>query len=154
MCEYISVVATVDGPLQFYAAPDLDSHGNARAGWKITGGAEVEWVGESHAYLTVRYEDKEIAKTIRQMIVDKYPSRCAFIAEIIETRGECGRQAFYRDGKLHRDGGPAAIDADGSQAFYRDGKLHRDGGPAVIEADGYQAFYRDGVRIAEEEDDV
>ena len=146
MCEYISVVATTEGPLNLYAAPGLNSHGDARAGWKITGGAEVEWVGESHDYLTVRHEDKKIAATIRQMLIDRYPNRSALLAEIIETRGigANGRQEFYRDGKLHREDGPAVIYADGRQEFYRDGKLHREDGPAVIYANGRQEFYRDG----------
>jgi hypothetical protein len=57
MCEFVSVVATADGPLQLYAAPGLNSHGQARAGWNIKGGAEVEWTGENHDSLTVRYEN-------------------------------------------------------------------------------------------------
>lgn len=57
MCEFASVVATADGPLQLYAAPGLNSHGQARAGWNIKGGAEVEWTGENHDSLTVRYEN-------------------------------------------------------------------------------------------------
>ena len=42
---------------------------------------------------------------------------------------------YYRDGKIHRDDGPAWIFryADGSvlsEEYYRDGKIHRDDGPA------------------------
>ena len=53
-----------------------------------------------------------------------------------------GAQYWYRDGKLHRDDGPACV--NGAQYWYRDGKLHRDDGPAVIFADGAQHWYRDG----------
>jgi hypothetical protein len=54
-----------------------------------------------------------------------------------------GRQAWYRNGVLHRDDGPAVIDPDGTQFWYRNGRLHREDGPAVIWPDGQQAWYRD-----------
>jgi hypothetical protein len=37
---------------------------------------------------------------------------------------------FDKDGKLHREGGPAIICPDGSQYWYDHGFLHRDDGPA------------------------
>jgi hypothetical protein len=43
-----------------------------------------------------------------------------------------GSQAWYRNGKLHREGGPAAEYIDGSKSWWRNGHLHRSGGPAVI----------------------
>ncbi len=42
-----------------------------------------------------------------------------------------GTKGWYRDGKHHRDDGPAVEWADGTKGWYRDGKLHRDDGPAV-----------------------
>ena len=58
----------------------------------------------------------------------------------------------YRNGKLHREDGPAIVrhDADGSYAeYHRDGKLHREDGPAVISrsADGVRQedYFRNGV---------
>ena len=38
MCEYVSFVASTEGSLEIYAAPDFDGHGEARAGWKIKDG--------------------------------------------------------------------------------------------------------------------
>jgi hypothetical protein len=87
MSEYISLLATVDGPLQLYGSPKLNSHGDARVGWGIVGGAELEWTGETHNYLTVRYEDADVARTIKKMVMDRYPNRSALIASIKETRG-------------------------------------------------------------------
>ena len=55
-----------------------------------------------------------------------------------------GTQAWYKDGKLHCDDGPAWIDADGSRGWYNDGKLHRIDGPAWIDADGRQEWRKDG----------
>ena len=111
MCEYVSVVATTKGPLQFYAAPGLNSHGDARAGWGMTkdSGAEVEWTGESYDYLSVRHEVPKTAKTIKQMIMDKFPNRSALLATITETRGLQGSVAFYKNGVrvfTLTDGGP------------------------------------------------
>jgi hypothetical protein len=98
MCDYISFVVTTSGPLQIYAAPGLSSHGNARAGWNLTDpGAEAEWTGEAHDSLTVRFEDKAIAKSIRQLLVDKYPNRTALLSTITETRGP-QEAAFYKSG--------------------------------------------------------
>ena len=111
MCEYVSVVATTEGPLKFYAAPGLNSHGDARDGWKLTKdkGAEVEWIGETHDYLSVRHEKPLVAKTIKQMIIDNFPNRSALLATITETRGPNNSVAFYKSGNriiTLADGGP------------------------------------------------
>ena len=51
------------------------------------------------------------------------------------------------NGKLHRDGEPAIIWADGSQEWYIDDKLHRDDGPAVIYPNGLQEWWINGNQI-------
>jgi len=58
-----------------------------------------------------------------------------------------GSQDWFKDGEKHRDGDlPAEIWADGSQYWYKYGKLHRDGDlPAVICADGTQYWYKDDL---------
>ena len=40
------------------------------------------------------------------------------------------------------------IDKDGTKAWYRDGKFHREDGPAIIEPDGYQAWWDNGVEYS------
>jgi hypothetical protein len=46
--------------------------------------------------------------------------------------GEAIRLAsLLKNGKLHREDGPAVEYADGSKKWYLNGKLHREGGPAV-----------------------
>ena len=50
-------------------------------------------------------------------------------------------QAWRKDGKLHREDGPAVIYTDGAQVWYKDGKRHREGGPAVIDTNGDQVWY-------------
>lgn len=51
---------------------------------------------------------------------------------------------YYRNGKLHRDDGPAVIKPDGTQEWYKEGKLHRDDGPAVIYTFGEEQWYNNG----------
>lgn len=98
MSEFASVVATTEGPLHLYACPGINSHGDARAGWVIKGGAEVEWTGDNHDSLSVRYEDDAVAKTIRAMLVERFANRKAMLATITETRGVDGKIAHYQDG--------------------------------------------------------
>jgi antitoxin component YwqK of YwqJK toxin-antitoxin module len=41
-----------------------------------------------------------------------------------------GTKKWYKNGKLHRDDGPAVTSPNGSEWWYRNGQSHRDGGPA------------------------
>jgi hypothetical protein len=58
-----------------------------------------------------------------------------------------GRSEWYKDRKLHREGGPALIHSDGTQFWYRDGKLHREDGPAITYVDGTCIWYKHGVQM-------
>jgi antitoxin component YwqK of YwqJK toxin-antitoxin module len=82
---------------------------------------------------------------------------------LYEERGYDGSiyyQAWYKDGKHHREDGSARIcyHKDGSisyQTWYKDGKCHREDGPAFISYndDGsiyYQAWYKDGKHHRED----
>lgn len=63
-----------------------------------------------------------------------------------DTRVEAPTGARYlRNGKLHRQDGPAYEGRDGAEGWYQDGQLHRDPqeGPALVE-DGHGEFYADG----------
>lgn len=51
------------------------------------------------------------------------------------------------NGKLHSENdAPAVIYADGTQWWYREGKIHRDGGPAVRLANGVEEWWQDNQR--------
>ena len=54
--------------------------------------------------------------------------------------------SFYKNGKRHRDDGPAIIRSNRYQAWYKNDQRHRDDGPAVIYADGNEAWYKNGQR--------
>ena len=56
-----------------------------------------------------------------------------------------GTQVWYKNGKRHREDGPARIDPDGTQFWYLNDKLHRENGPAVIYLDGRQEFYQNSL---------
>ena len=52
-----------------------------------------------------------------------------------------GDKAWYLDGKLHREDGPAVEYASGSKAWYLDGKRHRQDGPALEWADSGNKYW-------------
>jgi hypothetical protein len=52
------------------------------------------------------------------------------------SRGNDGATYWHKNGKLHRDDGPAAEWPNGQKAWYREGLIHREDGPAIIMADG------------------
>ena len=58
---------------------------------------------------------------------------------------EGGVSHFYKNGKLHREDGPAIEYADGYKAWYLNGNLHRTDGPAVEYATGTKFWYLNGV---------
>ena len=61
-----------------------------------------------------------------------------------------GSQEWWVNGKLHREDGPAFILPDGTQEWYLNGKIHREDGPAYIGADGTQAWRLNGKRHRED----
>ena len=52
---------------------------------------------------------------------------------------------WYKNGKRHREDGPAVEKADGSKIWYKEGKIHRLDGPAVKYSNGDEDWYKDGV---------
>ena len=53
---------------------------------------------------------------------------------------------WYKNGRLHREGGPAITNTDGSnKEWYQNGKRHRLDGPARINY-GTKEYWIDGVR--------
>lgn len=60
-------------------------------------------------------------------------------------------QAWYKDGKLHHEGGPAATTLDGTEFWYFNGLLHREDGPAIIRQDGTKEWWINGTFIRIEE---
>jgi len=61
-----------------------------------------------------------------------------------------GQYMWYRHGLLHREGGPAAIYSEHHKEWWRNGVLHRDDGPAVIFPDGRKQWWHNGIMLKEE----
>ena len=52
-----------------------------------------------------------------------------------------GTQEWFKDGKRHREDGPAIEYEDGTEFWFLDGKQHRADGPAVEHANGAKYWY-------------
>ena len=52
-------------------------------------------------------------------------------------------------GQYHRDFGPAIVRADGTQEWWRNGKRHREDGPAYVSG-GIQSWWRNDKRHRED----
>jgi hypothetical protein len=61
-----------------------------------------------------------------------------------------GIECWYKEGKLHREGGPARIWPDGHMEWYRCGDRHRLDGPAVTDPNGSKLWFKNGVRHRED----
>jgi len=76
----------------------------------------------------------------------------SYTHDIIVTPGGSTIEFYKRDGKEHRDDGPASIirSANGAvtEEYYKDGKRHRDDGPALIvtkqNGEVYESFHING----------
>jgi hypothetical protein len=57
---------------------------------------------------------------------------------------------YYKNGKWHREDGPAIIYFDGYQEWCLEGKLHNLNGPAIIYSDGREEYWINGKQITKE----
>ena len=76
---------------------------------------------------------------------DRIPENFTGIVE------DSGNKFWYRNGKLHREDGPALEYANGTKFWYRNGKLHREDGPAVECANGIKFWYLNDKGYTESE---
>ena len=56
-----------------------------------------------------------------------------------------GTKEWYKEGKLHREDGPAVEYADGTKEWYKDDELHRLEGPAVEFTNGNKEWYKEDL---------
>ncbi len=65
------------------------------------------------------------------------------IRGVMFTDGD-GTMKYYWQGKgLHRDGGPAVIEKNGTEMWYQYNKLHRDDGPAIRKFDDAGTYLKE-----------
>ena len=62
-----------------------------------------------------------------------------------------GSKFWYRNGKFHREDGPAIEYPNGTKRWYLNDKLHREDGPAVEWVDGTKFWYIDDKQLTEAE---
>ena len=58
-----------------------------------------------------------------------------------------GTKAWYLNGKLHREDGPALEYSSGTKEWYLNGKRHREDGPAVEHPDGTKYWFLNGEEV-------
>ena len=59
-----------------------------------------------------------------------------------------GNKSWYKNGKYHREDGPACEYANGDKFWYKSGKQHREDGPAVELNNGtYFEYWLDGKQL-------
>jgi len=63
---------------------------------------------------------------------------------------ENGDKFWYKEGKLHREDGPAVEFPNREKSWYIKGKLHRIDGPAVEYPNGTKFWYKEGKRHRED----
>lgn len=67
------------------------------------------------------------------------------------TIGPDGTKEWYRNGKRHRDGGPAIEWFDGTKVWFQNGQLHREDGPAYEGRDGDDQYHLFDVELTFDE---
>ena len=58
--------------------------------------------------------------------------------------GSFGCEEWYKNGKLHREDGPALTNPDGTKQWFKHGIRHREDGPAIEYRSGEECWYKDG----------
>lgn len=62
-----------------------------------------------------------------------------------------GDKLWFKNGKCHREGGPAVEWSNGDGAWFVDGKLHKLDGPAIERKDGSKEWWIEGKQYSEAE---
>jgi len=77
-------------------------------------------------------------------IIDPEGNEIPFTGKI---RGENESLSYYKEGKLHREDGPAIEHLNGKKEWWVNGELHREEGPAVEYPNGDKIYYLKGKEI-------
>jgi hypothetical protein len=78
-------------------------------------------------------------KIIKINPIDSIPPKFTGIVEYPD-----GTKFWYKEGKLHREDGPAREYPDGRKIWHKEGKYHREDGPAVEYPDGTKEWHKEG----------
>jgi len=116
-------------------------------------GPAVEWVGGNKQwYIEGKlYSEEEFTKKVATMNMktfqtyDDVPKDFTGICEV----KICNEIRHYKDGKLHREDGPAAVNTKGDKAWLINNKRHRLDGPAIEYANGNKEWFIEGESYSE-----
>lgn len=111
--------------------PDIYCHNRLNSGWWCSGGARLR----PNDFDTVHLN----SNGLRHRIYGPAYISCRYKVE-----------EWYKDGELHREGGPARTH-NNSRFWYMDGKLHRLDGPAVEDTGRPKEFWIGGQRLSPKE---
>lgn len=75
-------------------------------------------------------------ETIKVNAVEEIPSNYTGIVEFAN-----GTKNWFKDGKVHREDGPAVEWANGDRGWYKNGEPHREDGPAFESVNGSKEWY-------------
>jgi hypothetical protein len=78
-------------------------------------------------------------KTIKINSLLEIPENYTGIAE-----SSNGNKWWFKEGKYHREDGPAVEYPNGTKCWYKNGKLHREDGPAYDSPTGYKESWIEG----------
>jgi len=62
-----------------------------------------------------------------------------------------GNKRWLKNGKRHKEDGPAIEWQNGDKSWYIDGLRHRDDGPAIVHANGYTCWFVNGKEYSHDE---
>ena len=62
-----------------------------------------------------------------------------------------GNKVYYKEGRPHREDGPALELAAGTTMWYRDGQYHREDGPSIVWPNGETSWHLKGERLGDNE---
>ena len=86
-------------------------------------------------------------ETEYKVLIDQHGVQSWYLDGDLRIKVEVeGDKQYFKDGKLHRDDGPAIESINGYKEYFKDGVTHRDDGPAVIWQDGGKQWIVDGKR--------
>jgi hypothetical protein len=75
-------------------------------------------------------------KTIKIKDLSEIPENFTGIVHFLSETKE-----WYKEGKLHREDGPAVEYPSGTKEWYKEGKRHREEGPACEFSNGYKQWW-------------
>jgi len=126
-----------------------------RSAWKLAHPNEplpVEWKLAEEMALVWVPDEKTLYQAEHRLFYERWPNYNGVDGEVLCSGGHVwetyldhlGTCWYFRDRLLHREDGPAVVQADGTVAYWVEGKRHRVDGPAVVGNDGTVAYWVEG----------